>query len=319
MNIQRSAADFVETEVHHDGRTFRLVHADASDHIFRIAQTTGTFYEIEFLEALRAHLEVDDYVVDVGANIGNHSLFFAGVCGCRVIAIEPNPLACALLREMVRRNGLADRIEIKQVGVGQVSSRARTVLDASKHNLGMSLLEETADGSIQVEPLDSLVSTDVTPRLVKIDTEGMELAVLHGAEGMIARTNALLCLELTTMPDFEAVYALLAPKGYVPLGAFNYSPTHVFGLLAKEPPEAILAAVARQSSRNYIQSFERFETARAQEVDLAAQLDTVKQRLQEAENRLARAEALLRSTDTGGQRSQAARLWDRITGSHLRA
>ena len=51
--------------------------------------------------------------VDSGANDGAWSLM-AGVAGCRVIAVEPQPQCTRLLRSAVRVNGLSERVSIHQ-------------------------------------------------------------------------------------------------------------------------------------------------------------------------------------------------------------
>ena len=125
-------------EIESDGQKCQLFHVDESDHIFRIARDTGKFYENDLLASLRPYLDRDDHVIDVGANIGNHSIYFAARCGCRVTAFEPNPWLMRLLRLNIEHNQLiiADRItplhsaRREQSGLGEI--------DTSKavHNLG---------------------------------------------------------------------------------------------------------------------------------------------------------------------------------------
>jgi FkbM family methyltransferase len=58
-------------------------------------------------------------VLDVGANVGNHALYFATrMAAAKVVVIEPNPLALAPLLANVVVNGLTDVIETRHLGVG---------------------------------------------------------------------------------------------------------------------------------------------------------------------------------------------------------
>jgi hypothetical protein len=65
-------------DIESGGRRYRLYHFDDSDHIFRIARDTGTFYENDLLASLRPYLDRDDQVVDVGANIGKPDNMYRG-------------------------------------------------------------------------------------------------------------------------------------------------------------------------------------------------------------------------------------------------
>lgn len=75
----------------HD-RTWRFTGPDPQDHIFRWLEQQERFYEQEMLDFLAALVPAGGMVADVGANIGNHAVWFAGVMGCRVRAFEPIPL-----------------------------------------------------------------------------------------------------------------------------------------------------------------------------------------------------------------------------------
>src|SRR5688572_21670039 len=81
----------------------------AGEHILRFVSKTGQFYEADLLETLDEWIDVrHHYVIDVGANIGNHTLFFAAVMGARVIAIEPNPEALRYLKQNSLDNRAAE-------------------------------------------------------------------------------------------------------------------------------------------------------------------------------------------------------------------
>src|SRR4051812_39960264 len=74
----------------------------------------GRFYEITQLLAHRNFIPyaAGAVVVDVGANVGSHSAFYARHTRAeRVIAFEANPLAASLLIATVERNSLSSRID----------------------------------------------------------------------------------------------------------------------------------------------------------------------------------------------------------------
>jgi hypothetical protein len=75
------------------GREIWLKGVDESDWIYTRIKQTGYFYEIDLLKyiwyanfGLRKGL-----VLDIGANIGNHSVFFGTYVADKVVSFEPNP------------------------------------------------------------------------------------------------------------------------------------------------------------------------------------------------------------------------------------
>ena len=87
--------DVVHTRIM--GRDFKLASDRPRDPIQR-KHRKGVFYEKAELEQIKQHLPLRGTFVDIGANIGNHSLFVAAFMSpARIIPFEPNPDACKLL------------------------------------------------------------------------------------------------------------------------------------------------------------------------------------------------------------------------------
>lgn len=142
---------------------------------------------------LTAVLRDDDVVVDVGANVGIHTVVCANAVGPtgHVYAIEPAPTTCQHLRRTVALNGLEGIVDVIDIAAG-----AQEQVDAPFHvgaRSGHSSLFplEGAVGTVKVDvrPLDLLVRGRVD--LVKIDVEGAELDVLAGMGGLIERNPDL--------------------------------------------------------------------------------------------------------------------------------
>ena len=90
----------------------------------------------EFAEmAFTLHLlRAGDLFADIGANVGNYTVLAAGVCGARVVAVEPGVDARAALAKNITLNGVGDRVSVEA---------ARLVVEAQQVVLGGS---ESADG-----------------------------------------------------------------------------------------------------------------------------------------------------------------------------
>ena len=184
------------------------------------------FYERDLLEHTRTLLAPGDLVVDAGAYIGNHSLFWAGVVGARVLAFEPNRESFAMLEANLALNDSGGLVTPHSFALGARESRAALRVP-DFHNRGNTIVEPAPEGPVVVRPLDALeVPTPV--RLMKIDVQGMELDVLQGAESTIRRDMPYLYVEATTGAELGALLVLLASWGYVARGQFGGTPTIFF-------------------------------------------------------------------------------------------
>lgn len=153
--------------------------------------------ELELLFRFLAPLEAAfraGVALDIGANIGNHALYFAG--RFRVVhAFEPHPATFHLLAYNAT---LADNVVVHKLGLG--SADAVLSLNEDPDNMGASSIRHAAGAgvrSVQIEvrrlddlnlPLDGL-------SFVKIDVEGFEPQVLRGAAHTLAVRQPVVVLE----------------------------------------------------------------------------------------------------------------------------
>lgn len=235
-----------------DGASYSICLPDAeTDYIQGKIARDKQPYELEMLRDMAARLQPGDLVLDVGANIGNHTLYLASVTGCRVHAFEPNGHLCEALAQSVELNGQSDRITIHQAGVAAVKGFARFAhLDPA--NLGAQSLEQVqggAESGIKLVVLDDM-EWSAAIRLIKIDVEGMESDVLKGAQQLILRDKPVLYVESQTAEDFELLFNQLKALGYLYCATFNATPTHVFqhesALSMSDDVPRLLAGKARQ-------------------------------------------------------------------------
>lgn len=156
----------------------------------------------------------DGIALDIGANIGNHSLFFSDYFK-RVLSFEPNPNTYRLL---AINSSLTDNVECFEYGLSDANSEA--ALTVNNNNMGASSVSEKAsekDISIQLRKLDDVLEAAEQVRLVKIDVEGHEYKALLGAEKTIAEHKPILLFE-QHVGDFvdghSKVISLLKRYGY---------------------------------------------------------------------------------------------------------
>jgi FkbM family methyltransferase len=198
-----------------------------TDHIQRIIANSGRPYEEKMLYDMLNRVKEGDLILDIGANIGNHSLFMASIGNCQVISFEPNKQLAESLHRSIQINKLTNKIEVIQKGLGRTNSFAEFDCDIS-HNLGAQSLSTTdKNGSIEVVTLDSLDIQDKI-RMIKIDVEGMELDVLKGSKDTLIEHKPLVYLEAEKQKDFLLLNEFLEKLGYKYQATFNATPTHLF-------------------------------------------------------------------------------------------
>ncbi|MBW4579254.1 MAG: FkbM family methyltransferase [Tildeniella nuda ZEHNDER 1965/U140] len=162
-----------------------------------------------------------DTVVEVGANIGTHTVFFAKAVGSqgRVLAIEPQRIVFQTLCANLALNSLTN-VHAYAIGLGEAPGFAQIpILDYHQLNNygGVSLSHNAAETQavgeqIQIATLDSFALPQC--HLLKIDVEGMELQVLQGATETIQRCQPILYIENDRQDKATALIQYLVAIGY---------------------------------------------------------------------------------------------------------
>ena len=141
---------------------------------------TSVFFEI---------LQSKSFFIDVGANLGYYSLIAAKYFGNKgvVISLEPEQNNFLLLQKNVLLNGLSN---VKAFNVACSDTIGHAVIKKSVNNFGdhrvMSEHEAQSSDCIETTTVDELIiKEDKIPDLIKIDTQGSELSILHGMSHLL--------------------------------------------------------------------------------------------------------------------------------------
>ncbi len=168
-----------------------------NDTISNSIQVSG-LYESEILIPLfRILSKYFDFskstAIDVGANIGNHSLFFSNVFD-RVICFEPNPITYKLLTVNTFHIN-----NVQTVNLGISDKTKELSLSVMPGNIGGSSTtinhESGLNHRIEVIRLDDYHELPKNVNLIKIDVEGMETQVLNGAYELIITSRPIILFE----------------------------------------------------------------------------------------------------------------------------
>jgi len=212
------------------GKSVIAVVKDATEHQQK-CWMAGNFYETQ-RNGLLNHIYKNHrncQFLDIGASIGNHSLFFAGVCGATgVISVEPYPPSFQHLEQNIAVNSFGSIISPLNVAVGDKESTVKVGL-YGKGNVGMVAIGETGI-EVPYTTVDWLIESSgfPLPQVVKIDVEHHNLPVLMGMRRLL-KTGPVIYIEAESQPQFLEVHSFFKEHGYRFTGAkFNHTPTYEF-------------------------------------------------------------------------------------------
>ncbi|MBL76907.1 MAG: hypothetical protein CL763_08305 [Chloroflexi bacterium] len=186
----------------------------------------GTYEELE-AKIMEEKIKAGSIVVDVGANIGLHTLNMARITNIdgKVFAFEPDPSNFKILEKNIQMNNY-ENIVSEQKAVGQ--GHGETTLYQSDHP-GMHRIypqSEKSKGEIQVEltNLDKYFNDlGLTDQIdfIKIDVEGFEFSVLKGMKEILENNKQIKIL-FEFMPEnvLEADFSPIELLDY--LSSFNF-------------------------------------------------------------------------------------------------
>jgi len=187
----------------------------------------GTYEELES-KIMEEKIEMGNIVVDVGANIGLHTLNMARIVGNtgQVFAFEPDPSNFEILKKNVKINNYKNII-LEQKAVGD--KHGRTTLYQSDHPGKHRIFPQTeqAKSQVQVEltNLDNYFDSDMTDKInfIKIDVEGLEFSVLKGMKNILKNSKKIKIL-------FEFMPENAMEVGFTPIELLNYLTSNDFKL-----------------------------------------------------------------------------------------
>jgi FkbM family methyltransferase len=213
-------------------------------------------WETEVERLLRRLLRPGQRVVEVGANIGYHTLAMAAAIGPagRLDAFEANPETAALLAATIEVNGLAEWVHLHAAAALDAPGTVEFALHPTHRGaFHRAVAETTADftGRLRVPALtlDAALGTEGPPvDLLRIDAEGSEPLALRGAAGLIAASPGLILVTewapalMAPQADVPGFADWLLDQGFAPgriLPDSTLAPLHRAGLLALDHAEVV--------------------------------------------------------------------------------
>jgi FkbM family methyltransferase len=185
----------------------------------------GERYEQAEIETLALRLPPGGTVLDVGANVGLHSIQLARlVPGLQVHACEPAGHTFELLRRNIAKNGVAEQVRAQRVALADHPGTVRVTSHLQFCNFIVpdgATVAAGASEEVRAQTLDDLAGgLDARIDAIKCDVEGAELSVLRGAERTLARDRPTILIEVDERwaarygNAGREVFAFLAERGY---------------------------------------------------------------------------------------------------------
>jgi FkbM family methyltransferase len=163
-------------------------------------------FETDSVSVIRRLLSPGTVALDIGANIGAHTLPMAESVGPngKVYAFEPTQFAFRKLQKNIELNAdLKGRIVIEQMMLGDFTTCLPDQMYSSWPLIHGSVLHERHGGKLmctrgaQTDSVDHYVRETKIRRLdlIKIDVDGHECAVLHGAHWTLTSMRPAIVME----------------------------------------------------------------------------------------------------------------------------
>ena len=173
---------------------------------------------------MRRQITPGSVAIDIGANIGYHTLLFSKAVGKdgAVYAIEPAPRIIEKLRKNISLNTM-ENIRVIPYGISDKAERRDFVVDAQ--NLGASHFGETSDDGLELVRLRSVIDPADLSRvsIIKVDVEGFEIPVLRDILDLSTQFGSPLTIvsETRNTPETRALFQEFRAAGFRTLAISN--------------------------------------------------------------------------------------------------
>lgn len=228
IHLARAAAGYSDrTVVQRDGLSYDLDLSEGIDFAIYLGM-----FERQTRNALKSLVKPGAVVLDIGANIGVHTMLLADLVGPsgRVVSFEPSDYGVRKLRRNLDLNPeLAGRVTLFHCFLAATDGAivpdkifsSWPLADSEglhQKHLGLAMPTNGAPG----RTIDGILAELGGPpvQLVKMDVDGFESEVLRGAATLLSRSRPIFVMELSPYvldergSSLEELLGFLVPNGY---------------------------------------------------------------------------------------------------------
>jgi FkbM family methyltransferase len=174
---------------------------------------------LRFFDYYGRFLKPGQTVIDVGANVGIHTLVMSDLVGPagRVFSYEPSETVFRRLQKNLEINS-KDNVHPRKTAAGSTVGTTGFSDRSHETNIGKSHLDPSSDHRVSVTTLDREHSGAESISLIKIDVEGSEMEVLRGAGDLLRDHRPVIFMEYNARDYTLTEVTDLIPYRYTILG-----------------------------------------------------------------------------------------------------
>ena len=161
-------------------------------------------------------IDITKNIIDLGAWIGDNTLPWAKNIKGIVYAIDPSPLNCRFIDDMMTLNNLTN-IKIIQTAISDKNEILTTNENLQHCSFVYNNSNNNGCNKVESYSLDTLYSSDEITNIgyIHLDVEGMEYRVIKGATNLIEHFRPLITFEQHyTIDDVMLIINYLKERNY---------------------------------------------------------------------------------------------------------
>jgi FkbM family methyltransferase len=203
----------------HLGKRFVVI---VGDHVSKEIVNSGCYERplIKFLMKQKNLFSTNNsgIFIDVGANIGNHSIMLSEYFD-KVVAVEPNTF-CAKCIELTAELNSLNNIEVKRIGLGVKSSKMYLAVPTDDFSSGHVIDKKDINVREELKEIDVMTLDDLGKQVeggisfIKIDAEGMEKDIIDSGKHFFKISQPLVAFEAHGKDKYSEVQSSLSKHGY---------------------------------------------------------------------------------------------------------
>jgi FkbM family methyltransferase len=200
-------------KIKYNGQTIIIKTLYDNELLNRKYYSKGGFHEIRLLEKIK-QLNRKGVYIDVGANVGNHSIFFGLFCpSTKVISIEAEKKIVGVLTENLSKNLTDNKYEIYNYAISDFNGFVE-MSNVIEGNPGSTHVLNEGKGDVECTTIDDLLSDVTNIAVMKFDIEGHEIKALKKSTEIIKKYKPIIITEIKKRQDFNVISEILNEYGY---------------------------------------------------------------------------------------------------------
>jgi FkbM family methyltransferase len=177
----------------------------------------GELFEKFVVTFVKHFINPNKNIIDLGANIGTHSIIYSNYTNGTVYSFEPQKTVFDILNKNVELNNCKNIVTYNFGGSNINKNFFMNACYENKDNQGAFKIDETLDSTngleIECRIIDELNIENIG--YIKIDVEGHEYEALLGIKKILSRDHPTIMIEIhNSCPTKNLTFKLLEELGY---------------------------------------------------------------------------------------------------------